>query len=266
MEAGAHVNARMGDDRETALMFAVIYGLRDCVKFLIQSVANVNLKDKVENTALICAAIHDEEKCIDLLINTGADVNVVVENGNTALIIAASEGNSSFVKELLQAGADVNAINTLGETALIEAVRCTDETCLRELISAGADVNKTDSRGKTALYWAVLSCAEECVRTLLKSGANVTQDSLLIHTAIRAKCSRRSMVLMLFAAGEVLDRQTVPIPEYLTCDHLELCLKHTCRETIRNHLVNLDLQGNLFVWVNQLGLPRPLAAYLLYNV
>ena len=69
------MNARMGDDRETALMFAVIYGLRDCVNFLIKSGADVNLKDKVGNTALICAAIHDEEKCIDLLIEAGADVN-----------------------------------------------------------------------------------------------------------------------------------------------------------------------------------------------
>ena len=46
----------------------------------------------------------------------------------------------------------------------------------------------------------------------------------------------------------------------------ELCLKHLCREAIRNHLLEHNATGNLFVKVKKLGVPAVLGDYLLYHL
>ena len=83
------------------------------------------------------------------------------------------------------------------------------------------------------------------------------------------KSPDKTMVLLLFAAGETLDGPTVPvkisIPEYFTELKENLDLKHLCRQAIRKHLIDLDPHGHLFGRIPQLGLPSIGTEYLLYD-
>ena len=85
--------------------------------------------------------------------------------------------------------------------------------------------------------------------------------------------------LLLLAAGELLQVpelkklgprgrvSTIEVPDFLHHDpELRFCLKHLCREAIRNHLVTLNPHSNLFHRIPQLGLPSTLNSYLLYDM
>ena len=83
--------------------------------------------------------------------------------------------------------------------------------------------------------------------------------------------------MVLFAAGEILDGTTlegkdllghdrkVHVPGYLLFDDLKFNLKHLCREAIRKHLLKLDPHIHLFIRVPELGLPKSLTEYVLYD-
>ena len=47
---------------------------------------------------------------------------------------------------------------------------------------------------------------------------------------------------------------------------LKLCLKHLCREAIRNHLLKVEPHTHLFGRIPQLGLPSLVNEYLLYDI
>ena len=89
------------------------------------------------------------------LIETGADVNVRNHKGQTALHCAAKAGFAEIVKLLLAHGAEVDARDGQGETPLATALRSTvkDKVALmavvRLLAEAGADPDAKDDRGRT---------------------------------------------------------------------------------------------------------------------
>ena len=56
------------------------------------------------------------------------------------------------------------------------------------------------------------------------------------------------------------------IPDYLQFPELKLCLKHMCRQTIRNHLLHLDPHRHLFHRIPRMGLDEILNSYLLYDI
>ena len=74
-------------------------------------------------TPLMYAAETGMENCLKFLVNSGADVNMCNDEGDTAIIAASKGGNIKVIKFLLESGADVNAVGTLGNTALMEAAR-----------------------------------------------------------------------------------------------------------------------------------------------
>ena len=95
----------------------------------------------------------------------------------------------------------------------------------------------------------------------------------------RIEKTNKGICMLLFAAGERVSGPVVEgstyycrnivkaqVPEYLLHKELQMCLKHLCRETIRNHLLDLDPHTHLFYRLPRLGLPKSLTKYLLYNV
>ena len=129
---------------------------------------------------------------------------------------------------------------------------------IKKLLKAGACVNKTNNNGQNALKL----CIAEPQRNEF-------------HHQPR----RRNTIKLLFAAGEKVDGTTVPkygyggditkhveIPQYIQQNDLELCLKHLCRMAIRNHLLKLNANTNLFCRIPGLMLPTLLKLYLLYDI
>ena len=96
-------------------------------------------------TALIIAIKRRDTPWMGFLMQSGADVNLKDRNGDTPLIIAAQGAFSEGVRVLLAGRAQVNASNSKGETPLIKAVHAKDEDSVRLLLAAGADPDRADN-------------------------------------------------------------------------------------------------------------------------
>ena len=165
---------------------------------------------------------------------------------------AAANGDYKVLKLLIESGADVSMRDEKGDipiTALCfrgSGRSCPGAyiKCLKLLLRTGAKVNLVDSCGFNALCCYISTCCD---------WANEPPNPA------RA-ASDKTMVLLLFAAGETLDvinagaktkfrgAPLTPkaIPRYLQNDYLKMNLMHICRETIRKLLLNLDPHTHLF--------------------
>ena len=133
------------------------------------------------------------------------------------------------------------------------------EECVDILLEAGADVNIIDRKGYTALAHAARQPDQTgCVKKLIKAGAYVNRTEC-------QWCFSDKVAKVIHAAGSTKLRHK-RIPDYVKQEDEERRLKHLCRVRIRNHLLELDSHENLFLRVLQLGLPKSLASYLLYDV
>ena len=148
-----------------------------------------------------------------------------------------------------------------------------DSPCIELLIKAGVSVNATDQEGGTALMHAASMGYVKGVSLLLRSNAKINLRKNDGHNSIETNianisdaayelgyCLRKGPFypskqapLILLAAGEILKGTTlkmcsprgnvftIEVPDFLQHDPgLKFCLKHLCREAIRNHLITLD--------------------------
>jgi hypothetical protein len=115
-----HTQGRIG----TPLHVAVSKSTNpEIVKFLLDSGADVNARDKRGNAPLNVAVrgrnSDTKSKLVALLLSRGADVNAKTQPAqNTALHVASLNGDVPVVKILLSHKADVNATDSQGRTAL----------------------------------------------------------------------------------------------------------------------------------------------------
>ena len=76
------------------------------------------------------------------LINSGADVNIKNNTQETALMFAAGMGKTNHTDILISAGAEVNnGYESPQNGALMSAVMGGHVECLKQLTVAGADIN-----------------------------------------------------------------------------------------------------------------------------
>ena len=132
-------------------------------------------------------------------------------------------------------------------------------------MEAGADVNVHDKDGDTALMHAAYGHQRKCVKLLLAQGATVGRYQIPDRAIsdIESKKQFTRLMIVLFSSGQEL----LGLDEEYTKEALlknELSLKNICRESIRNHLLQMS-NVNLFVRVPRLGLPLILTDYLLYD-
>ena len=132
-----------------------------------------------------------------------------------------------------------------------------DHRSVNLLIQAGANVNALNSRSECALDQAT---DVRCVRLLLQSGAEI------YARPTGRKPLDKPSVLLLYAAGQQLNGHELKIVTEILHETQRLCLKHLCREAIREHLLELDPYTHLFGRVPRLGLPRLITEYLLHGV
>lgn len=129
LNKGVNVNA-VDDSGLTALHYAVIFNLTSIVKRLISAGANLELLGKHCNkhryTPLQLAAKGDNDEMITLLIESGANIETKNDLQQTALHIAASHGSLNALKRLLHHGANSNAIDLDKETPL-DLAECKDK-------------------------------------------------------------------------------------------------------------------------------------------
>ena len=136
----------------------------------------------------------------------------------------------------------MNATNKELETPLMMSVSTgNNKNVVRALLNKGANINILDNSGGNALTFLAT----------YEKGQKRYQDKFMI----------------LFAAGEKINRQAIEAIEQKVPDHLQpqLNLKDICRRRIREHLLELDPHTHLFGRIPRLELPFIITEYLLYN-
>ncbi len=104
--------------RTTPLMYAAMSGHTDCVQYLLQNGAHLDLVDRDGKTALHLAADRGQLEVIKRLVGGGQDVNQRDWGETTPLMQAAEKGHTDCVEWLLENGAQVDLEDILGRTAL----------------------------------------------------------------------------------------------------------------------------------------------------
>ncbi|KAL3462774.1 ankyrin repeat-containing domain protein [Aspergillus heterothallicus] len=222
LEARAQPNARPSYRRETALQTAVDYEDIAAVRLLLNSGADPNLTDNINEkyrcqTALQKAAYHEDSRIFELLLDAGADVNAVGGRpATTAVYEAAKVGNVGLVELLLSKGAEVNP-KMLEKLPIEGAARSGNITVVKRLISAGADVNAgRGSPCSTAIQQAANSGNIELIQLLLDEGADINayaENSIM--TVVQAAVSRGSIEVLqlLIDNGADVNMQSKAFPE-----------------------------------------------------
>ena len=176
INSGADLEVRDGSGR-TPLMIAG-YGENHAIaKLLIKAGANLNALENSAYDLLTISSVLNDVEMVKLAISSGADTGLITSPyDGTALIAAAHLGHVDVVKALIAGKAPLDHVNNLNWTALIEAIVLGDggpnhvET-LRALVEAGADVNLVDGNGVKPLTMAVRRNYTEMVKILKSNGA-----------------------------------------------------------------------------------------------
>ena len=186
-------------------------------------------------------------------------------DGKWALKLAENFGSEKLVELFVKGKVDVNKYHIDGYV-----VQWGHDKCIELLLKAWADVNKRDNISCTALLHT--GQIYRCAKLLLRYGASINllknygYQSLLgcLPTLTGNTEETKQVIEVLYAAGERINERYFQVPNYLKTP--ELSLKHLCRETIREHLLDINPHQYLFGRIPQLGLPSLIAEYLLYNI
>ena len=273
---------------ETPLTRAAEHGNYRFVRLLIEAGADVNYLNQGGTSALLYAIECGNEKCVETLIEGGAQVDGATwddyeyckcfreEEIPIPLINAADWTLYPCIQLLIRGGADVNISIASGTTALMQCAKVAGHRSIQLLLKAGADVNKkNEEKNYTALTCAAkarfpVGNTLKCVQLLLGAGARVnnTNNSIFkidspwnfYEPNIPENCK-----MLLLAAGETADKEKdVLLVRYINED--KRSLMQICRDTIRKHLLDINLYENLFVRIPKLKLPSTITDYLLYDI
>jgi Ankyrin repeats (3 copies)/Ankyrin repeats (many copies) len=169
----------------TALHYAVDYGHKEIVEWLICNGATVDKTDKWRQTALHVAVESNKQEIADHLIKNNACVNARDKWKRTPLHKAAAAGYTGVVKQLLDNNAAIDAQDISGLTALHYAADNNRVEALQCLLNGGANVNIQDKKGKTALHYATKENKYLSIfRSLLWGGATSTITDKQGNTAL----------------------------------------------------------------------------------
>ncbi|KAB1281079.1 putative ankyrin repeat domain-containing protein 31 [Camelus dromedarius] len=142
-------------------------------KFTEMETAGINKRPARGESRLHLAARRGNLSLVKALVQSGADVNLKDNAGWTPLREAASEGCNDTIVELLKANAKVNCGNLDGILPLHDAVANNHLKATEILLQHGANPNQKDKKQKTALDEA----DDENTKELLKSYGAVETDN-----------------------------------------------------------------------------------------
>ena len=200
VQHGADVNVRglrCSPRGMTAAMIATDQGLERCLRFLVESGADLTITTSFGGNALMMAAEAGQVDCLKYLTEhsvLGSLLNEVNKAGDTALMMAASsyqDDHGLSVKCLVEAGADVNVQDRSGCTALMLAVdrrrsywdtirnndtklHHTSRLRVQRLIKGEADLSLQDNEGRNALMIAIESNQSIAILKLLTENMSVS--------------------------------------------------------------------------------------------
>ncbi|MGM0368830.1 MAG: ankyrin repeat domain-containing protein [Bacillota bacterium] len=188
------------------------------VKKMIDSGANVNIKNQGGEFPLLIAVQNNNKKIAKLLVEAGADINQNIDNKTiiedlNPLFLAVLNNDLEMVELLIEAGANVNIKTQHRETLLPAAMFDADLEIVKLLIEEGVDVNNVAETGLTPLLF-VSSVPErkqtiKVTKLLIEAGAKVNfKDKKLGMTPLMyaAKVGNEKIAKFLIEAGANIDQ------------------------------------------------------------
>ena len=156
----------------TALHYAVEWGLKNAALSLIEKGAKAQAKNANGETPLFSAAKTNDPAMIALIVKGGSSIKVRDNLGSSPLHAAVRWDADASVRELVRLGIDINAQNVAGKSALSEAVLAGKLSTAKVLIDLGADINASDNTGRTILMDAIKGQNTGVIAMLLSNKAN----------------------------------------------------------------------------------------------
>ncbi len=140
---------------EVDVSTAAIIGDLEGVRRAVEAGHDVNQMDGYDRTPLIWAAIHGQIDCVEWLLQNGAQVDLGEDDDEqyTAMHYAAKGGHLQMMKTLVKAGQNIN-MWSLDDTPLMLAAHNGHTDCVEWLLKNGAQDNRF---GPTALEVALSS-------------------------------------------------------------------------------------------------------------
>ena len=188
VQHGADVNVRglrCSPRGMTAAMIAADQGLERCLRFLVESGADLILTADSGDNTLMMAARAGQADCVKYLTEhseSGSFLNKVNRKGDNALMMAARAGQVDCVKYLTEhseSGSLLNQVNEEGDNTLMMAARAGQVDCVKYLTEhseSGSFLNKVNRKGDNALMMAARAGQVDCVKYFTEH--SVSESSL----------------------------------------------------------------------------------------
>ena len=157
----------------TILSWASQKGDDTAVAELLACGADPNIIDSSRMSCLHYAVLGFSENCVRLLLASKAELEVKDSSGRTPLKYAAARSLEG-VKVLLEFGADMETQDCYGWTPIHLASSFDKDEIVRHLMHAGADMFARTSFGNTVLELAICRNAHSTLRVLLEISAQPT--------------------------------------------------------------------------------------------
>jgi ankyrin repeat protein len=220
MRNGVHIDETDTNGR-TALHCAASEGQLECVRFLLDSSASLNIQDKYKNTPLNDAVRHQHDAVaaelrrsgaasvqlpgyemgvlmctfgfegdkvqLERMLANGVNVNIADYDKRTALHLASSQGHLQVVEYLLERQADVNCTDRLGFSPLVDALRHDRSEVQKLLRSKGGQLLGMEVSVELCNAAAVGDVPR--MRALIENGANPNAGDYDSRTALHLAAS-----------------------------------------------------------------------------
>ena len=178
VQHGADVNVRglrCSPRGMTAAMIAADQGLERCLRFLVESGADLTITADSGDNTLMMAARAGQVDCVKYLTEhseSGSLLNQVNKEGDNALMVAARAGQVDCVKYLTEhsvLGSLLDKVNKEGDNALMVAARAGQVDCVKYLTEhsvLGSLLTQVNRKGDNALMVAARAGKVDCVKYL----------------------------------------------------------------------------------------------------